>query len=278
MASKRILILSACMMVGCSTIGFAQTSTLRASHHNGRAVRTVKNEYPARDLLRKQIDIVDWQETPFEEIIEWLRGESEDQVNIIPRWTALEDEGVDAESPITLKLRGAPVAEILIEVMDQLSDEGLVRYRAQGRNLRISTVSDFSKKLERRIYQITDLTFDVPDFGRNAPQVDLEAASRSSGGGGGGGQSVFSGSSSSSTEDLEVEDEDVEEQIDDLITLIVSTIEPQSWGPIPSLRGSTPPGIGGGRGYIQSYNNRVLVVYNTIEVHEQLAGYFAHGE
>ncbi len=276
MANKRMFALSTCIMVGCCSIGFAQSPTSRLNGLNGQARRAVKSPNAARDLLAKPIDSVDWQETPFEEVVEWLRTESNDQVNIIPRWTSLENEGVDGESPITLKLRDTSVAEILIEVIDQLSDDGLVRFRAVGRNLRISTAADFSKKLERRIYQMTDLTFNVPDFGRNAPQVDLEAASRASGGGGG--QSVFSGSSSSSTEDLEVEDQDTEDQINDLITIIASTIEPQSWGPISGLQGPAIPGTGGGRGFIQAYNNRVLIVYNTIEVHEQIAGYFAYGE
>ncbi len=277
MACKRILTLSACLVVSCCSIGFAQTATSRLNAYHSSSRRVVKNKLAARDLLRKQIDSIDWQETPFEEVVEWLRSEGDDKVNVILRWTAMENEGVDGESPVTLKLRDVTVAEILIEVMDQLSDEGLVSFHAKGRNIRISTVGDFSKKLVRRIYQMTDLTFSVPDFGRNAPQVDLNSASRSSKGGGGG-RSVFSGSNSSSSEDLEIEDEDTDDLISDLITAIASTIEPQSWGPITGLQGPTLPGGGGGRGFIQSYNDRVLIVYNTVEVHEQIAGYFALGE
>jgi len=49
----------------------------------------------------------------------------------------------------------------------------------------------------------------------------------------------------------------------ELIKLITTTIEPASWS-----------NTGGGLGSIFGFNGRVIVARNTIEVHEQLGGFF----
>ena len=54
---------------------------------------------------------------------------------------------------------------------------------------------------------------------------------------------------------------------------LATTIEPASW--VGGL--ATTPGLGGGVGTITQFNNRQLVVRNTVEVHEKIAGYFTHG-
>ena len=221
----------------------------------------------AGDLLFKRIDRVEWSDITFEEVLEGLLEQSEDRVNIIPKWRALNAIGVDGERAVTLQLRNTTVAEILAETLDQLAEEGLVRFRAEDNNLRISTRDDFGSKMVVRVYNITDIIFHLPDFGKDAPTIDLDAASRSGGGGGGGGggQSVFGGGSSGGTEELEEEEDEVEERIEELREIIMQTIDPLSWG---------GEGGAGGRGIVASYNDRALVVYNTVEVHEQIAGYF----
>ena len=220
----------------------------------------------ARALLRKRIkEAIDWDERTFEEIIEWLQGLSDDKVNIVVRWGPLSGEGVDRDFPVTLQLKDVTVAEVLNEALDQLSEEGQITYHAIENKLKISTKSDFDRKLYLRVYEVTDILFQVPDFGRSAPTVDLEAAARSGGsrGGGGGGQSIFAGSGGgSSSEDLEQEESEVEERIEDLRTLIMAVIEPDSWFD------------NGGQGRIEVFDNRTLIVRATIEVHEKLAGYF----
>ena len=219
----------------------------------------------ARAVLRKRVQEVNWDEKAFEEVIDWLKGLTDDKVNIVPRWGPFEVEGVDRDSPVTLQLRDVTVAEVLGETLDQLSEEGQVTYHAYRNTLKFSTKSDFDRKLFRRVYEVTDILFQVPDFGRSAPSVDLEAAARAGGGGGGGGggQSIFAGGGgSSSSEDLEQEESEVEERIEDLRTLIMDTVLPETWEDA------------GGPGIIRVYDNRYLVVLATIEVHEQLAGYF----
>ncbi len=149
-------------------------------------------------------------------------------------------------------------------------------YQGHGNILKISTKSDFGRKLEVRTYQILDLLFQSPDMGQSFPAVDLDQASRSGGGGGGGGgQSIFGGGGSSGSEDLEEEESEVEERILELITVIASTIEPASWGPITGINVVLP---GTGVGSITQFNDRQLVIRNTVAVHEQLAGFFVAGQ
>ena len=93
----------------------------------------------------------------------------------------------------------------------------------------------------------------------------MEQASRA-GGGGGGGQSIFSGAQSSS-EDLEVEEQEVEERMENLRALIQNVVAPDSW--------LLDDGSGAGLGRIQMYDNRFLIIRNTVEVHQQLVGYFS---
>lgn len=219
-------------------------------------------------LLKKRVEEVDWVETPLEEVVSWLRDESEDQVNVVARWSALGVESVDADSLVTLKLRRLTVAEVLNEVLDELSEDGALTYHAIGNTLKISTRADFDRKLYVRVYDVTDLLMRVEDFGQSAPQIDLQNQQRSGGGGGGGGggQSVFQGGSSQEQKlGGQQADQELLERLTDLSTMITSTIAPQSW---------QTSGNAGAPGQITPYN-RSLIVLNTIEVHENITGLFS---
>lgn len=273
--TKRLIAMTVLVGLGIPAAAFAQSSGV-ARFNPGAQFRTRERKPLAADLLLKDVESVDWEDTTFEEVLDWFRAESEDRINIIPRWSALAVEGIDNDSLITLKLNDTNVAEVLNEVLDQLSPAGALGYRAKGNAIRLSTKTDFGRKLEIRTYSILDLVFDVPDFGRSFPAVDLQAASRSGGGGGGGGQSIFGGATSQSDE-LEVEEQEIQERVSELIAIIATTVNPDSWGPIESSGRGAQIG-GAGPGTIRAFNNRTLVVYNTIEVHEKIAGYFASGQ
>ncbi|UCE58496.1 MAG: hypothetical protein JSU63_13760 [Phycisphaerales bacterium] len=252
-----------------SAAASAQTVGTRSAGKPGRkasVLRTTKT--PVRDLMRKRVDKVEWVEKSFEEILAWVRGQADDKVNVVPRWNALNGEGVDVDSPVTLTLIDTTVAEVLNEALVQLSEEDALAYRGEGNMLRISTKEDFGRKLETKFYDVTDILFRIPDMGRSAPTIDLEAASRAGGssGGSGGGQSVFGGASSGQTEELEEEEADVEERLEDLRDTIYAVIEPESWNSED----------GGGVGTIQIFNQRALIIRNTIEVHEKIGGFFAY--
>ena len=271
--TKRILTVSLGVVLGSALSGFAQTGSGGAKTLGGRTllrgdmakVRASLATGSAKSLLRMRVAEVDWDEVALEDVVEWLREKSEDKVNILFRWNALQLEGVDRDTIITLRVRRQTVGGILSEVVDQMSPDGRVTFHGIENSLIVSTKQDLNRKLYLRVYEVTDILFHVPDFGRSAPVVDLQQAARAGGGGGGTGQSIFSGSQSSS-EDLEEEAQEVEERIESLRSLVRATVSPDSW----SLDGD-----GSGEGTIQLYDNRFLIVRNTMEVHEQLVGYFS---
>jgi len=233
-------------------------------------VLTKQQTDTAAALLNMHVESVDWVETTFEEVIDWLRDLSEDRVNVIPRWSALSAESVAQESLITLKLKNVTVAEVLSEVLSQLSEDDTLGYHAARNNLRISTKQHFDRKLYVRIYDVTDILFRVYDFGEEAPQIDLQQTRGGGQGGGGGGQSIFSGGSSgggSSSQGGEQAEQEVEEQLNKMKALIEATIAPASWAIANT----------GGQGNIAIFN-RSLVIYSTIDVHEQIAGWFAYDQ
>jgi hypothetical protein len=261
--------------LGLSVTVSAQTWSGRATGSNEGASLAGATVTPGRTsaatvqtMLGKRVESVEWEEITFEEVIDWLRDQGEGRVNIVPRWNALSLEDVDRDKFVTLQLSNSNVRQVLNEVVDQLSETGEVTYRGQGNTLKISTKTDFNRKLELRVYDVTDILFRVPDFSETAPEIDL---SEQTGGARGStsGQSVFSNSSGDSSEELSEEgDQDPEEILEDLTELIQSVVEPESWSEGP---------IGGGRGVIKGFNKRYLIVLNTVDVHEQIAGFVEGG-
>lgn len=260
--SRRTGVVALVAALGCAVAASAQTAP----------GNRVSKERPARDraiqLLRKQIESVDWVDTPFEEIVAWLRAEGDEKVNIVPRWGALSVESVDEDTLVNLQLNNTSVADILNETIGQLSEDGEVHYRAHGNKLTVSTKADFGRKLVLRIYDATDILFRVPDFGQEAPLIDLSQTTGGGGGGGGGGRTVFGtgGGGGGGQTGGEQDEQELEERLQELADIVEAMIEPQTWA----------SGGSGGRGKISIFNQSLLVL-NSVEVHEMIAGAFALG-
>ena len=271
---RRVSVGVLALVVGSSSASFGQTPGSRSlgadefrSFTTMRAPSAALSMSRVELLLRKRVAGIDWEERSFEEVLDWLR-EADGKVNIIPKWNALAIVAVDRDQLVTLKLNNTTVGEVLTEVLDQLTETGEVTYHGERSSLRISTKDDFGRKLELRIYDVTDVLFRIPDFSESAPQVDLARQSSSGGGGGGSSsQPIFANSGGQNTEELseEGDDDSPEQVLEDLVELILETIEPDSWF----------TDGGGGRGRIRGFNKRSLVILNTVEVHEMIAGFFA---
>jgi hypothetical protein len=199
---------------------------------------------------------VSFQEAPFDQVIEWLQDYT--KLNISVRWTVLETLGLERDKPISINARNLRVSQVLWMVMNEAAGaEVVLAYRASGNLLILSSAEDLGQEMITRVYDFTDLLFRVKRF-TNSPRIDL--TQQSSGGGGGGGQSVFGGEGGG--EDDEEEDEDGEgedPQMTELVELITSTIEPDSWQ------------VNGGRGTIVSFR-RQIVVRNNLLVHQAIGG------
>jgi len=239
----------------------------RVNQPGASALEPLRGVDSAIALLDKRVQNVAWVDKPLEEVIDWFRDQSGGQVDVIMRWTALSVESVDRDSLVSLNLRNAKVSEVLQEVLDHLSEDGSLAFHAWRDRLKISTQSDFDRRLYLRVYDATDILFRVPDMGQDSPEIDLQQTTGGGGGGGGGGgQSVFSGGGGGgggSTQGGEQAEQEFRERLQELATLIQDTISPATWA----------AGQAGGRGTVRVFN-RSLVVLNTIEVHETIAGNF----
>jgi hypothetical protein len=241
---------------------------------------TVGSREAAADLLRQRVASVNWKDATFEEVLDWVKTQGEGRVNVVPKWGALSIESVKNDSTVNLQLNTTTIADVLNEVLDQLSETGDLEYRAIGNKLTISTKQDFGRTMYVRVYDVGDLLFRVENFGQEAPKIDLQKTNRSSGSGGGG-QSVFSGGSGSGgqqNQDTERLERENEERLIKLRHLIEQTIAPETWDLSGGEGGGTQTQAtgGGGRGRIRVLNTS-LIVLNTIEVHEMIAGAFNFG-
>ncbi len=207
-------------------------------------------------VLRKKVEAVDWEDTPLEDVVEWLKEQG--PVNVVVRWDALANEGIDEGTPVTLSLKQTSVAKILAETLEQISETETVLFRGVGNTIKISTKTDLNRKLYVRVYDISDILVRVPDF-TGAPQVDLTRSQ--SGGGGGGGQDENIFGDEGDDDGDEGDELEYDERIAALIELIQTTVEPESWLDM------------GGRGTVMAFN-KMLVVRNSIEVHEAIGGPF----
>ncbi len=280
---RYVCALAAVMLVGFSLPADAQTFTTKSTSKQSMvsgAPAGVPVRNAAGAMLGKRVESIDWVEKTVEEVIEWLKDQGQGRVNVVPRWNALQIENVDRDAFVTLQLNNTTVAEVLNETLEYLSGEGEseLRFRAIGNTLRISTKADFERKLHVRVYNVTDILFLSPDFKQLFPSIDIAKQNQGGGGGGGGGggagQSIFQssgggGGGNQLTQQGGQEGQGLEEQLETLADLIVRVIAPDSW--------EDTSGLGTLATYDHS-NNYFLVVRNTIEVHEMIAGAFVLGQ
>ncbi len=280
-----------CAVLGFVAVAWGQQTPKLAEETEQSTVTTSESAIPVppssratESLLRKRVEAIDWTDKTFEEVLDWLRDSGDGRVNIVPKWGPLGVENVNRESLVTLQLNNTTVADVLNETLDQLSEDGEIRFRGIDNKLTISTRQDFERKFYVRIYNATDLLFRIPDFGQQAPIIDLQKSAGGRGGGGGGGgsggQSVFGGGSGGQSGNQDNEsgqqaEQQIEQRLTKLKELIQRTIAPETWD-LTGTQGSSalPPGGAGGRGRIEVYG-RSLVISNTIEVHEEIAGAFS---
>ncbi len=277
--TRRICTIATIALLGISLSVSAQTGSPSSGTErvpgSPSAVGAASARAPANatlSLLRKRVESVDWLDSPFEVVINWLTDEGENRVNIVPRWNALSIESVDRDTLVSLQLNNTTVAEVLREAFENISPDGEIGYQGVGNKLTISTRTDFDRRMELKVYDVADLLFRVPDFGRSAPNIDLANVGRGGGGGGGGGggQSPFQGGGSQGqggSESGQQAEQRMTERLERLRELIEQTIAPDSWD-----TGNT-----GGLGTIRPFGTS-LIVRNTIEVHEMIGGTFSYGD
>lgn len=256
---RKLLLAILVVMFGVAQVGSAQITPAPKDRKTRRNTKPPKPKPNLRSFLRTRVPQVEWDDVPFGEVIEWLRDRGE--INVVVRWNVLLEQGIDEDSPVSLRLKGARVATILSETLAQLSQGEELRYIGIGPTLTISTREDLNKKFYVKVYPVNDLLLRIPEF-TEAPRVSLEQGGGGGGGPGGGsaGQNPFQGGGGGGGGG----DEDTRpksERLNELVELIKETIEPESWRD------------NGGEGTIRGLNS-VIVVRATLDVHVKLGGSF----
>lgn len=209
---------------------------------------------------------IDWEDKPFNEIIEWLSDREETgapvDMNVVVKTVVLEDAGVDTEYEVTLKVHGLTLRKILTLVLEKVGGADpatKMGFHATDDLLTISTVEDLNGQMFVKTYDVTDVVLNVPDF-TEAPTMDvsqLQERQGQSSRGGGGGQTSGQLFQSRGGEDEGAEESRRTFRMERLIELITTTIQPESWQ------------ANGGEGTI-GFNGSVLLVFNTLEVHQMI--------
>ncbi|RJP36036.1 MAG: hypothetical protein C4547_08270 [Phycisphaerales bacterium] len=229
-----------------------------AQESEGAPPSAVRQHNLAVSVLRQHVDIAEFQDQTFEEVLDWIRDQG--PINVVAQWRALEAEGIGPDNFISLELRDTTVGDVLIEAVDQLSDVSPVLFRASGNTVKISTKADFDRKMELRVYNVTDLLIRIKNF-TESPRIDIEQASQ--GGQQGGQQPLFSGGGGQEQDDDE-DDRQLDEDDPGLVKLrevIEDTIEPEAWDTY------------GGKASIRPWD-RSLIVTAPLEIHEKINGAF----
>src|SRR5687768_11714279 len=92
-------------------------------------------------LLNQRIPEVSFEDLPLDQVIEWLQGYTGMNVNV--RWQTLIDASVARDKPITLKVKGLRLSQVLWMIMNEAGGaDTKLAYRATGKLLILSTEED----------------------------------------------------------------------------------------------------------------------------------------
>jgi len=217
---------------------FAQSLADRIADHNERKSKQqrAESEVQAEQIRRLSnrmatpISSVDMEELGAKAALTWWSNVT--QVPIVISWTSMQNEGIEPDAPVNLKLQNVPAATVLGIMLQQmtLADQTIVSELTPW-YLRIMPRGEALKYPVTKVYDVGDLILEVPNF-TNAPKLDLGSAL--GGGGSGGGASTGSsstnlfGSSSSGNADDKA-GKSKEDRAFDLAQVIRDTIEPDIW-------------------------------------------------
>jgi len=96
--------------------------------------------------------------------------------------------GIDPDTPISLEAKGVPALTVIERMLEQCADLDPCTWQLRKGYIEIGTKDRLSVPAARelRMYPIRDLLFEVPRFD-NAPEFDLNSSLNQGGGAGGGG-------------------------------------------------------------------------------------------
>jgi type II secretory pathway component GspD/PulD (secretin)/tetratricopeptide (TPR) repeat protein len=202
----------------------------------------------ARLALARNVSKIVVNNQPFSDVVRLLRQQT--GANIVVNWNALNNAGVQRNTPISLTLRGVPFEKVLSLVLQQAQGNGGTQlgYSISGGVLTISTNDQLAQQKTTRVFDIQDLLVQAPNF--TAPSFNLQnqsnssgvqVSSGSSGGGGGAGSSnLFSGGGGGGAGGQQQVGKTRAQMVTEITQLIENTVARNSWidngGTVGSIR------------------------------------------
>ncbi len=207
--------------------------------------------------LARQRANVDFHGTPLGDVINWIGQVA--NVNVDVDWKALEQNFIDRNMPINLRLNDQVDLRVVLErTLAQLGTDAATRpqYAVQDGILTISTKEQLAASPIVHVYDIGDLLVDVPHFD-NATSFDLESKIEKR-------EQQHNGLKASLFGSDEVEKYDRgrnqrEQLLEKIRDVITSTVDSSSW----QLNG-------GDLGSIQSLNSN-LIITTTAKNHRDIS-------
>ena len=253
-----------CVLVLLAGSALAQQSVTRQDAARPRVPNTL-------DTLNQTIPDVTFQDTPLEQVMSWLQDLT--HLNLQVHWQTLEDAGVKRDKPISVQAHNLRLMQVLWLIMNEAGGSDLkLAYRASGSLLIFSTADDLNREMITKVYDVSDLLVTLPraqrqstfDVTQGIEQMGGVGASSGASGGmfqqGGTMQSQGQGYGANGEQDQEKSP-----KLEKLVNLIQDTIEPDSWRQ------------NGGNGTISVFQ-KLIIVRNTLLVHQRLGGYLNEDE
>ena len=179
--------------------------------------------------LGKMMDEVAFDAVPAREVFDWW-SEATD-IPLVIDFAGMEIDGVNPDQAITLKLKTVPANVLLKVIMQQASPDTDLIYEVTPWYVQVMTKRQANRHTEVRVYDIADMTMEIPNF-TDAPDFDLNSAlsntnsGGSSGGGGGNSSGLFN---DNNKETNKAQTKTKQQRGDELADLIRNTIEPTIW-------------------------------------------------
>ncbi len=237
------------LLVGLAAAAVLASAAMGQTEKGERSEPSENRPKPpsVQEMLDSPVPEAAFQDVPLEQVMEWLADYAD--TNVWVRWQVLEQSGVERDKPISIRVRDLPLRQVLWIILTEAGGpEVKLGYATMENLLIISTWSNLNAELITKVYETRDLVARIPRF-KNAVRVDAARTLQP------GNPGVSEGTAQSPPGDSD----DPKQAVQELIEMIVETVEPDSWV------------ANGGLGTIKAWRRKV-VVRNSLYVHQQLGG------
>ena len=250
-----LLIAAAGVLFG-GTLPAASAQTLSST----AAVAPSPNQLKRENLtkMQRQMPDINFDEYRLEDVMNFI-GEITG-ADLEPMW--IDDsaiDGLDPDALISLKAKRVSALRLLEMVLEKAEagsaafSGGYTWQMTEWGTIECGPKELLARRARLEIYPITDLLWEIPDYGE-APEIDLQTVLQSSQGGGGG-RSPFR-----NAQDDDLDRTTLEERSVELIEIIEALVEPETWL------------SGGGTASIRYFQGSLLV-RGPDYLHRNLGGY-----